>query len=286
MASIRDYASLVRFSHSVFALPFALLALLVATGGRPSARLLLLAVLAVIAARTSAMAYNRYADRDVDARNPRTRGREIPRGAVSARSALWLSIGSGAVFLAACALLSPLCLAFGVPVWLWLLGYSHCKRFSSLSHLWLGTALGLSPVGAWLAADGAMSSRLLAPLALGAGVACWVAGFDILYACQDLSFDREAGLYSVPRRFGPARSFAIARGLHGSAVLLFALFGAICSLGSIFLGSVALAALALVWEHRLLSPDDLSRMQHAFFTANAIVSLAVLAGGGLALYVG
>ena len=178
------YASLVRLSHSVFALPFALLSLLVATDGRPSPLLLLLVVAAVVAARTAAMAFNRWADRELDAANPRTAGREIPRGVVRPQQALWLALGAGAVFLLACRLLSPLCFWLGLPTLAWLYGYSYAKRFSSLCHVWLGLALGLSPVAAWLAADGAFGPRLWTPVALGAAVALWVAGFDVLYACQ------------------------------------------------------------------------------------------------------
>lgn len=284
LLAVRDYASLVKLSHSVFALPFALLALLVATDGRPSLRLLLLVVLAVVAARTSAMAYNRFADRELDAANPRTAGRELPRGVLRPRSALLLALAAGAVFLLACGLLSPLCLGFGVPVWLWLLGYSHAKRFTSLCHLWLGVALGLAPIAAWVAADGAFTGRLAAPLLLGLGVSTWVAGFDVLYACQDEAFDRAHGLHSLPARLGVAGAMRCSLALHALAVLLFTGFGWLAGLGLAYHAGVAGAALLLCWQHRLLRPGDLRSIHTAFFTANGLVSVLLLAAGCVDLY--
>jgi 4-hydroxybenzoate polyprenyltransferase len=280
----RSFASLVRLSHSVFALPFALLSLLAATGGRPSAVLVALVVVAVVAARTAAMAYNRYADRELDARNPRTAGREIPRGEVSAAAALGLTAAAGACFLAACWLLAPVCFWLGWPTLAWLLAYSHVKRFSSLCHLWLGVALGLSPVAAWLAADGAFTGRIFVPAVLGLGVAAWVAGFDVLYACQDEAFDRGAGLHSIPARFGARRAMLVSRLLHVAAVAAFAGFGLLVPLGVVFLAGTVLAAALLVWQHSLLRPGDLSRIHTAFFTANGAVAIAMLAAGCIDIY--
>lgn len=284
MSRLATYASLVKLSHSVFALPFALLSLLVATNGAPSLRLLALVVLAVVAARTAAMAYNRYADRELDRSNPRTAGREIPRGAVSPAAALALTIAAGAVFLAACWLLSPLCFWLGMPTLAWLLLYSHLKRWSAWCHAWLGVALGISPVAAWVAADGAFGSRLLAPLVLGLTVAAWVAGFDVLYACQDEAFDRARGLRSAPVRFGARGAMWLARGLHAAAACGFVAFGSLAPLGVAWFVGVAVAAGLLVWQHRLLRPDDLSRIQMAFFTANGAIALGLLAAGCLDLY--
>ena len=284
VAKARNLASLVKLSHSVFALPFALLSLLAATGGRPTWRLLAAVTVAVVAARTAAMAYNRYADRQLDAANPRTANREIPRGIVAARTALALTAVAGAVFLAVCWSLSPLCGWLGLPTLLWLLGYSHVKRFSSLCHLWLGVALGISPLAAWLAVDGAFSERTVAPAVLGAAVAAWVAGFDVLYACQDEAFDRANGLFSLPARFGAAGAMWIARLLHCGAVGGFVAFGLLVPLGSVFLVGVAGAAALLAWQHRLLRPDDLSRIQMAFFTANGTIALLLFAAGCVDLY--
>jgi len=280
----RTFAALVRLSHSVFALPFALLSLLVATDGRPSPRLLLLVVLAVVAARTAAMAYNRYADRDLDRRNPRTAGREIPRGVVSPRQALGLTLVSATAFLGICWLLSPLCLWLALPTLLWLLAYSHVKRFSSLCHLWLGIALGLSPLAAWVAADGAFGPRLWAPLVLGAGVAAWVAGFDVLYACQDEAFDRATGLHSLPARLGARAAMWCSRALHLLAAAGFAAFAGLVPLGIAFRVGVGLAVLLMVWQHALLRPRDLSRIQTAFFTANGTLAIVMFAAGCVDLY--
>lgn len=284
-ARVRTFAALVKLSHSVFALPFALLSLLAATDGRPSWRTLAWVTLAVVAARTAAMAYNRFADRDLDAQNPRTAQREIPRGEVSPAAALALTVVAGLAFLACCRALSPLCFWLGVPTLAWLLGYSHVKRFSTWCHLWLGVALGISPLAAWLAADGEFGPRLWAPFLLGLAVAAWVAGFDVLYACQDESFDRQHGLFSLPVRLGAPRAMSVARALHGLAIAGFAAFGAMVPLGPAWSIGVVLAAGLLVWQHRLLRPDDLSRIHMAFFTANGIIAVLLLAAGCLDLWV-
>lgn len=281
---VRSFGSLVRLSHSVFALPFALLSLLAATDGRPSLRLLSLVTVAVVAARTAAMAYNRFADRDVDAVNPRTAGREIPRGVVSPAAALGLTGAASLVFVVVCWALAPLCGWLSLPTLGWLLGYSHVKRFSSLCHLWLGVALGLSPLAAWLAADGAFGPRTIAPAVLGAAVAVWVAGFDVLYACQDEEFDRAHGLFSLPVRLGAARAMWLARLLHASALLGFVLFGLLVPLGWLYQVGVGLAALLLAWQHRLLRPGDLRRIDMAFFTANGTIAVVMFAIGCLDLY--
>ena len=282
--AVRDLAALVKLSHSVFALPFALLSLLAATAGRPSLRLLLGVLGAVVAARTAAMAYNRFADRAIDAANPRTAGREIPRGAVSPRAALLLVVGSSCAFLGCCALLSPLCLLLGMPTLAWLLAYSHIKRFSALCHVWLGAALGLAPVAAWVAADGAFGPRIWAPFVLGLGVACWVAGFDVLYACQDEEFDRAHGLRSLPARLGARGAMLAARGLHVAAFAGFVAFGGMVPLGPGWLGGLLAAGGLLVWQHRLLRPGDLRRIDMAFFTANGIIAILLFGAGCLDLY--
>ncbi|MCK5944332.1 MAG: putative 4-hydroxybenzoate polyprenyltransferase [Planctomycetes bacterium] len=280
----RVYAGLVKLSHSVFALPFALLSLLVATDGAPSLRLLALVVAAVVAARTAAMAFNRWADRRLDADNPRTAGREIPAGQVSPGAALALALGAGAAFLGCCWLLAPPCFWLGIPTLLWLYGYSYAKRFSSLCHLWLGTALGVAPFAAWFAADGGFGPRLYAPLVLGLAVATWVAGFDVLYACQDDEFDRERGLRSLPVLLGRRGAMWVSRILHLLALAGFSCFGAMTQLGSFYLVGVGLAAALLVWQHRLLRPDDLSRIQAAFFTANGALAVVMFAAGCVDLY--
>ncbi len=279
LARARTWTSLVKLSHSVFALPFALLSLLSATGGRPGWRLLGLVVAAVVAARTAAMAYNRLVDRALDAANPRTAGRELPRGVVTPRAVLLLVVAAATAFLACCWLLAPVCFWLGLPTLLFLLGYSHAKRFSSLCHLWLGTALGIAPVAAWLAADGEFSARLLAPAVLGLAVACWVAGFDVLYACQDEEFDRAHGLRSLPARFGAPRALQIARALHGLAFVGFVGFGLLVPLGAIWLCGTGAAAALLLWQHRLVRPGDLRRIDMAFFTANGTIAVVMFVAG-------
>jgi len=281
---VREFASLVKLSHSVFALPFALLSLLCATAGAPSFSLLALVVLAVVAARTAAMAYNRVVDREIDAKNPRTAGREIPRGVVRPAAALLLVAAAGAIFLLACWLLAPICFWLGLPTLAWLLVYSHLKRFSALCHWWLGIALGISPVAAWLAADGAFGVRTWAPAVLGMGVAFWVAGFDILYSCQDEEFDRANGLHSIPARFGARGAMWVSRALHLLALGCFAWFGAMVPLGFVYQAGVVLSAGLMVWQHRLLRPDDLSRIQTAFFTANGTIAIGMFAAGCIDLY--
>jgi 4-hydroxybenzoate polyprenyltransferase len=278
------FAGLVKLSHSVFALPFALLSLLVATDGAPSLRLVGLVCGAVVTARTAAMAFNRWADRELDAANPRTSNREIPAGRVTATSALLLALGAGAAFLGFCWLLSPACFWLGIPTILWLYGYSYAKRFSSLCHLWLGVALGVSPFAAWFAVDGAFGERLYAPLVLGLAVATWVAGFDVLYACQDDEFDRERGLRSLPVLLGRRGAMWISRSLHVLALGGFVGFGLMTQLSTGYLIGVGLAACLLVWQHRLLRPDDLSRIQAAFFTANGTLAVVMFAAGCADLY--
>lgn len=284
MATLTDYLSLVRFSHSVFALPFALMALLVVTDGRPSPRVLVLVVVAMVCARTAAMAYNRLVDRDVDALNPRTQERELPRGVVRPWQAWTLVAVASVGFVASSAGLGPVCLALAVPVLLVLLGYSHAKRFTSLSHVWLGIGLGMAPPAAWLAATGSIDRGILPACALGIGVVLWVSGFDMLYACQDVTFDRERRLRSLPARFGVPWTLRASRVLHAGAVALFAAFGWQTDLGWLYQVGTVAAASFLVYEHALLRPDDLSRMNAAFFTMNGLVGMALLSATALAVY--
>lgn len=283
-ARLRDWLSLIRFSHSIFALPFALMALLVATGGRPSGRVLALVVAAMIAARSAAMAYNRWADREVDARNPRTIAREIPRGALGARAVLGFAIGCALAFVGIAWLLGPACFWLSLPTIAVLFGYSHAKRFTSSAHLWLGLALGLAPPAAWLAARGSFDSGSAAALLLGAGVSVWVAGFDVIYACQDEDFDRRQGLHSLPVRFGTATALRIAQSLHVVATAAFAGFGLLAGLGVWYYLGLSLVVVLLLIEHRLVAPGDLSRIDAAFFTMNGAVGLAMLAFTAIDVY--
>lgn len=273
MSSLGRYARLVALPHTIFALPFALGSAALAWRHEAvpfSLGRLMLIVLAVAAARTAAMAFNRLVDHRFDAANPRTAGRELPSGAVSRRGAVTLTLGSAALFVLAAGLLGrwPLLLS---PLALFiLLGYSLAKRFTWATHLWLGLALGGAPAGAWIAVTNRFG---WAPLWLSLGVACWVAGFDILYSTQDVQFDRGRRLGSIPARFGLGRALALSRALHVGAVLGLCGFGLQLHLGVVYaLGVLAIAA-TLAYEQSIVSPTDLSRVNKAFFDLNGWVSL-------------
>ena len=293
LARLRTYLELVRFSHTIFALPFAVTAALLAArrgidpglaagpGGwlRPAAGILL----CMVAARTAAMAFNRLVDRTIDAANPRTATRHMPRGDVGVAEVLGLVVAASAPFIGATLLFLPnwLPLVLSVPVLAWLLGYSYAKRFTALAHLWLGAALGFAPVATWIALRGrtvlAAPADLLPAAVLGAAVTLWVAGFDIIYACQDAAFDAAHGLRSIPARLGVPRALGLAKWLHAATlVVLAALPALVPELGWIYWLAWAAIAGLLVWEHALVRPDDLSRVNQAFFTANAAIGLVLL----------
>jgi 4-hydroxybenzoate polyprenyltransferase len=270
LARVAAYGRMIRFSHSVFALPFAMTSAVLASpdSGVP-ARQVLWIVVAMVAARSAAMGVNRLVDHAIDARNPRTAGRELPRGVLS-RGESWAFVGiSTAVFVLAAALLNPLCLALSPVALLIVFGYSYTKRFTSASQLVLGLSLAVAPVGAWLAIRGRFEA---VPLVLGAAVILWVAGFDTIYACQDADFDRREGLHSIPVRLGVRGALVLARALHtGSILLLLSLFW-IAPLHPLYLVGVAVVGGLLAWEHTLVRADDLSRVMQAF-NLNGWVSL-------------
>jgi 4-hydroxybenzoate polyprenyltransferase len=270
---VRRYSRLVALPHTVFALPFALGAAALAFRQErvpfTVARLAWI-VVAVVAARTAAMAFNRLADRRFDGENPRTRERELPRGLVSDRGAIALTTFAAALCLVAAWRLGPWPLALAPLALAILFGYSLAKRFTWATHLWLGLALGGAPAGAWLAVTGNFG---LAPLTLSLSVAAWVAGFDILYSCQDADFDRLHGLGSLPSRFGLARALRFSSLLHVLAALGLFAFGALLHLGAIYYAGALAIAAPLIYEHRLVSADDLSRIDRAFFNLNGWVSL-------------
>ncbi len=270
LQATREAAELVKFPHTVFALPFALISMLAAAHGVPSWRVVVLVLVAMVGARTAAMAFNRLADQPIDARNPRTAARALPGGRLR-RSFAWTMVVAGAVALIGAAwLLNPLCLVLTPLVLGWLLAYSYSKRFTALSHLWLGASLGLAPVGAWLAVRGSLAAP---PLVLMAAVTAWVAGFDILYSLQDEGFDRTWGLRSLPVRLGAARAIATARLLHAGAALGFAAFAHLVSAGWGLWVGVAAAVALLVWQHSLVAPGRLEKLDTAFFTANGVLSV-------------
>lgn len=273
---LRDYARLVRFSHTVFALPFALSAVVIAWARYPiTPRTVLWIIVAMVGARTAAMGFNRVADRRFDALNPRTRGWELPRGVIGLWEATLLTAAASAVFVFAayqlswlCFLLSPL--ALGIVFF-----YSLTKRFTWASHLFLGLALSLAPVGAWLAVAGSPlgPADLLIPLCLGLAVVFWLAGFDVIYSLQDREFDRSHGLHSIPVRFGVAGALRLSAVFHLCTIFFLLMVGITARLGVVYwIGCAAVSAI-LWWEHRIVRPDDLSRINRAFFDFNAYVSI-------------
>ncbi len=271
------YARLVALPHTIFALPFAVGAAALAWrhgAVRFSPMRLALIVLAVAAARTAAMGFNRVADRRFDAANPRTAGRELPRGAVSLGGAVAITAAAATIFVVIAALLGRWPLLLSPVALVILLGYSLAKRFTWATHLWLGVCLGGAPAGAWIAITNGFG---WAPLALSLAVACWVAGFDILYSTQDVDFDRARGLGSIPARFGVARALIVSRTLHVACVVGLIAFGVLLHLGIVYGLGVAVIAATLAYEQRIVSPTDLSRVDKAFFDLNGYVSLAFAA---------
>jgi len=276
-ARIKTYGSLVAFTHTVFAMPFAASAVVFAHA-EPHVPLTAARVLGMLAclvcARTSAMAFNRWADRDVDAKNPRTRTRHVPQGAVKPAEALALAIGSGVAFLAfACtlgfwpAVLAPVVLAV-------LLGYSLAKRFTWAAHVWLGVALALAPGGAWIAMGAAPNGGIIA---LMIGIVTWLLGFDVLYSLQDERFDREQGLHSIPARFGTTGALVISAAAHLVTVAAFVACGLLLHRGPAYFVGAALASALLVYEHALVGKGNLAKIDKAFFDANAWVSVVFFA---------
>jgi 4-hydroxybenzoate polyprenyltransferase len=279
---LATYASFVRVGHSVFALPFALVGAMLAARTTPlTAARVGWIVAAMVAARSAAMGFNRLADARYDALNPRTSMRELPRGAMSSREALGFVLVASLAFLAICWQLGPVCfwlspVALAIVFW-----YSLAKRVTHMTQLFLGLAMAVAPVGGWIAAGGGWSWE---PVLLALAIGTWVGGFDVLYACQDVQFDRAHGLRSIPVRFGVPAALAISRGLHAITVACFVALGGLVGLGPVYFGGVALVALLLVYEQSLVSSDDLSRVKQAF-DLNGYVGLLYLLTTGVALYV-
>ena len=270
------YLNFVKLPHTLFALPFALVGVVAGSRVAPVRwRTVLLVVLAFTAARWVALGFNMVADRRFDALNPRTRLRELPRGALSLVQA-WVSIVvAGAVFLVSASLINPLCRALSPLALAWVTTYSLAKRFTYWPHLWLGLSLAIAPVGGYLAVAGHWSAPWWVLAAITVAVATWVAGFDIYYALPDEGFDRSMGLRSAVVRLGVGRSILVARLLHGMTIPALALFGWGGGFGGWYFAGVAIAAGILVYEHRLVRPNDLSRLNAAFFTMNAVMSATV-----------
>lgn len=270
--SFKTTLAMIKFSHTLFALPFALLAAFLAAGGVPQTATLVKILLAMIGARSAAMAHNRLADREIDAANPRTASRALPSGALSVGFVRLFLAASVVLFLLAAASLNRLTLALS-PLALGLLFlYAYTKRFTSLSHFVLGLCLALAPVGAWIAVKGSLG---LLPVVLGLAVLVWTAGFDMLYALQDEAFDRKAGLKSLPARWGARRTLRVAALLHAVMFALLCLAWKLAGGGFLFAAGILVTGAALVYQHAIVKPGDLSRVNAAFFTANGFVSVTL-----------
>jgi 4-hydroxybenzoate polyprenyltransferase len=273
------YVNFVKLPHTVFALPFALLGVVYAAGGTAvTAETAALVIVAFTAARFAAMGFNRIVDRELDARNRRTRGRELPSARLSVAGAGAAVGAAGAVFVVAAGMLNPLCLMLSPAALAWILGYSYTKRWTHWSHYWLGAGLAIAPVGGYLAIAGRWSDPWWALLAVAGAVATWVAGFDIFYALQDESFDKDQGLKSAVVRLGQGPAILLAKVSHGVTIALLVVFGKAAGFGLIYLTGVAVATALLTYEHRLVKPGDLTRLDAAFFTANGIMSVVVFLG--------
>ncbi|MBL0713603.1 MAG: UbiA family prenyltransferase [Desulfosarcina sp.] len=267
---------MIRFSHTVFALPFALAAVVLANRTHPvTASQLFWILVAMVGARSAAMGFNRIVDARYDRDNPRTADREIPSGRLSVRAAIVFVVVFSVLFVLAAAMLSRLCLILALPVLAVLFVYSYTKRFTTLSHLYLGFAIALAPLGAWIAVTGSFDWPVTI---LCLALLTYIAGFDILYACQDTDFDRRAGLFSIPARWGPTVAFHIAALLHLSAFGFFFLIHLVFNMGAVYLAAVILIGSLLVFEHRLVRPGDLQRIQLAFFNVNSLIAVILFVG--------
>jgi 4-hydroxybenzoate polyprenyltransferase len=265
---------MIKWEHSIFALPFALTGALLAAHGLPPVRTLGWILAAMVSARSAAMAFNRWADARLDAENPRTRTRAIPAGLLSSGFVLAFTLAMIAIFELACWQLNRLTLELSPLVLLVLLGYSYMKRVTRFSHLVLGLALGIAPSAAWIAVRGSLDPKIIL---LTAVVTCWVAGFDVLYACQDMEHDRQAGLFSIPQALGLEAAFWVARILHLAVVGMLAWFAVLFHFGWAGRIGILAVALLLLYEHLLVSPRDLRKLNAAFFTMNGVIAMVFLA---------
>ncbi|MCI0622826.1 MAG: putative 4-hydroxybenzoate polyprenyltransferase [Acidobacteria bacterium] len=275
---LRITLEMIKFEHTVFALPFALLSAILASGGWPEASKLFWIVMAMVGARSAAMAFNRIVDRQIDAENPRTKMRALPAGELTASFAVLITVASAVLFVGAAWKLNPLCFKLSVPVLAILFFYSYTKRFTSYSHVVLGFCLGMAPLGAWIGVRGDVR---LTPLLLCAIVMLWTAGFDIIYACQDLEFDRRKQLFSLPKRLGVRTALNVSSAVHVLMMLLLLGLFVLEGLGWMSLAGIALVAVLLWYEHSLVHPEDLSKVNASFFTVNGWISVLLLLAVGL-----
>jgi 4-hydroxybenzoate polyprenyltransferase len=282
LGRLNDLLGMIKFSHTLFALPFALLGAALAAHGpdgwRGRVRDWVGILLCMATARSAAMAFNRLADRRLDALNPRTAARHLPSGRISAGSVAAFTAACSAAFVASTLLFLPnrWPLILAVPVLLWLLTYSYTKRFTSLAHFWLGASLMMAPIAAWIALRGDLHWP---PVLLGLAVLFWVSGFDMIYACQDVAFDRAHGLYSIPGRLGVRAALRLAAACHALMIVTLVALGLSYPLGRVYFAGVAAAAALLAFEHALVRPDNLTRVNVAFFQVNIAISMGLLAFG-------
>lgn len=274
---------MIKFEHTLFALPFAFLGAVLAAGGLPEMRQIIGITLAMVGARSAAMTFNRIVDREIDSRNPRTSDRELPSGRLSVGFAWAFFFASVALFLAAAYSLNWLTLALSPVALASIIGYSYAKRYTVMAHLFLGWALAISPTAAWIAVRGSIDSEI--PLLLSLLVLMWTAGFDVMYACQDYEFDRRSGLRSIPAAFGIPRALWIARLFHLQAFVALVLLYGLSGLGWPALIGVVMVGALLVYQHTLVSAKDLSRMNAAFFTTNAFVSVILFLSFSTAVFI-
>jgi 4-hydroxybenzoate polyprenyltransferase len=270
LRNLRVTLEMIKWEHSIFVLPFALCGAMLAAGGIPNGRVLAWTIVAMVSARSAAMAFNRLADASIDAANPRTQTRAIPSGTLTHGFVALFVIASCAVFVLAASQLNHLSFLLSPVALVVVLLYSYTKRFTRWSHLVLGFAMGMAPSAAWIAVRGSLDPRILL---LTAAVTFWGAGFDVLYACQDYDFDRQSGLYSVPRYFGIAQALWIARVFHLGMLVLLASVIVVFGLGKLAIAGLVAVALLLIYEHSLVSANDLSRLNAAFFTMNGVISV-------------
>ncbi|BAI79821.1 4-hydroxybenzoate polyprenyltransferase [Deferribacter desulfuricans SSM1] len=272
MEKVISFFRMIKVEHTLFALPFAFTGAIIAAKGIPSIDKIFWIAVAMLGARSGAMGFNRVADAEIDAKNPRTANREIPAGKISKKEAIIYIIISFLLYFLAAYKLNPLCFKLSpIPVIIFIL-YSYTKRFTFLCHLILGIALGLAPMGAWVAITGSIDFRIVL---LGVGVMFWVAGFDLIYAIQDIDFDREHNLFSIPRFIGIKNSIYLARAFHLIAFVLFLYAKFIFNLGILYLIGVILCGLFMIYEHSIIKPNDLSKLDMAFFNLNAYISLTI-----------
>ncbi len=273
---IQDYGRMIKFSHSIFALPFALSAMVLAWEDYPPSFMVFVWILVgMVSARSAAMGFNRIVDADVDAKNERTAIREIPSGILSQKEAVFFVVLSSVVFIFAAAMLSNLCLVLSFPVLFLLLFYSYTKRFTQYCHLYLGFVISLAPIGAWVAVSGTLSWGVVF---LSLALMTYIAGFDILYACQDIEFDQQEGLFSLPSKIGAKKAMLVSSLLHVLTMLFFAAMHISFAMHPVFIGFIIIIGILLVVEHRLVKPDDLTHINMAFFHMNSIISVALLIG--------